>query len=110
MKFWVVQDGRVTRTEISKKSGNSELDTMAVEYVKGIVFERSLSLKTQWGRINLKEFQLLKVAVETLRKLIASVRIENEKLKATNKLLMAEVKELKANNMRLKGQGTKERK
>jgi TonB family protein len=59
IKFWVDPAGNVTRVEISKKSGNPRLDTMAKAYVEGIRFEELPEPVVQYGEIVI-DFELIR--------------------------------------------------
>jgi TonB family protein len=54
IKFWVDPAGSVIKVEVSKKSGNPELDRIAEELVEQIRFEalpENVQQRTQWGEI-----------------------------------------------------------
>ena len=56
LKFWVDPAGSVTKVEISEKSGNPRLDTMAKDYVQQLRFEElpeNVQQKIQWGEISI---------------------------------------------------------
>ncbi len=60
LKFWVDPAGSVTKVEISKKSGNPRLDTIAKEYVLQVRFEElpeNVQRKAQWGEMSI-DFEL----------------------------------------------------
>jgi len=60
LKFWVDPAGSVSKVEISKKSGNPRLDTIAKEYILQVRFEElpeNVQQKIQWGEMSI-DFEL----------------------------------------------------
>ena len=60
LKFWVDPAGSVTRVEITRKSGNPRLDTVAKEFMLHVRFEElpeNFQQKAQWGEISI-DFEL----------------------------------------------------
>jgi len=60
LKFWVDPAGSVTKVEITRKSGNPRLDTVAKEFMLHVRFEElpeKVQQKAQWGEISI-DFEL----------------------------------------------------